>query len=128
VTPVSETRIAGHPPETRGTADTDKMEPLPGTVVPQYTRCGKRTCRCYDGPKHGPYYYRIWREGKSVRKVYVSADDLERVRAQCRLHEEYAGILAAATAQRRELERTIHREMRQARRLGCAGPTRSRWG
>lgn len=49
--------------------------PLPGAVVAQYvTRCGKR---------HGPYWYRMWREGGRLRKAYVRPEELEAVRQAC---------------------------------------------
>ena len=60
-----------------------EIEPLEGEVCPQFIRCGKPGCRCqYDKP-HGPYHYRIWREGTRVRKVYVKATEVEAVRAAC---------------------------------------------
>lgn len=61
---------------------------LPGTVIPQYVRCGKPNCRCARGDLHGPYWYRFWREDPYVlHKEYVREADLEQVRAAC---EAYA--------------------------------------
>jgi len=56
---------------------------LPGCVCEQWTRCGKAGCRCARGELHGPYYCRMWREQGRLRKSYVPAADVERVRAQC---------------------------------------------
>jgi hypothetical protein len=56
---------------------------LPGAVCVQWVRCGRPGCRCSRGQPHGPYYYRFWREGGRLRKVYVRPADLEEVRAQC---------------------------------------------
>ena len=54
---------------------------LPGTVQPQYVRCGKPNCKCAQGELHGPYCYRIWRdEGGKQHKEYVRRSDLEHVR------------------------------------------------
>ena len=56
---------------------------LPGTVVAQMVRCGKPGCRCARGELHGPYYYRLWREGGRLRKAYVARGALAEVRAAC---------------------------------------------
>ncbi len=61
---------------------------LPGTVIPQYVRCGKANCGCARGQLHGPYWYRFWREDPYVlHKEYVRKADVEQVRAAC---EAYA--------------------------------------
>jgi hypothetical protein len=84
---------------------------LEGTVCRQWVRCGRSNCRCAVGRLHGPYYYRLWRVDGKVKKVYVRAADLDRVRAQCRARQDRRRALAAAwdqwrrlTAQVRELE------------------------
>ena len=43
--------------------------PLEGEVCVQFIRCGKSGCRCQAGHLHGPYHYRVWREGAQVRKA-----------------------------------------------------------
>ncbi len=63
----------------------------PGTVLPQYIRCGKPACRCATGELHGPYFYRFWRdEDGRLRKVYVRRADLDEVRAACEARQEDA--------------------------------------
>jgi hypothetical protein len=66
---------------------TKKCDPLPktlpGVVLAQWVRCGRAGCRCARGSLHGPYYYRFWREGGRLRKVYVRTAELEEVRARC---------------------------------------------
>ena len=65
------------------------LEPLPGAVVPQFIRCGKPGCQCSYGHRHGPYFYRVWRdEDSQVRKVYVKITEVETVRQQTRFYEE----------------------------------------
>ncbi len=58
-----------------------KIEPLPGSLGVIYQRCGKPTCRCARGERHGPYWSRFWREGGRRRRAYVRPLDLARVRA-----------------------------------------------
>ena len=62
---------------------------LPGTVLPQYVRCGTRGCHCARGELHGPYWYHFWHEdGYKLRKQYVRKADLEAVRAACAAYQE----------------------------------------
>lgn len=62
---------------------------LPGTVLPQYVRCGKSGCKCARGELHGPYWYRFWhQDGYKLRKEYVRKADLEAVRAACRAYAD----------------------------------------
>ena len=74
-----------------------ELEPLPGSIVPQFICCGKPGCRCQTGNRHGPYHYRVWREAGRVRKVYVKITDVERVQEQIRLYEKYAAELKRLT-------------------------------
>jgi hypothetical protein len=57
-------------------------------------RCGRAGCRCARGGLHGPYYYRFWREGGRLRKEYVRAADLGRVREQCQVRRRERQELA----------------------------------
>ena len=94
---------------------TECLEPLPktlpGAVCPQWVRCGRPNCRCATGRPHGPYFYRFWRVGGKLKKLYVRPADLDRVRALCRATQAQRRALAAAwdqwrrrTARVRELE------------------------
>lgn len=47
----------------------------------EWIRCGKPTCRCATGERHGPYTYCYWREGGRVRKSYVGRSRAQRGRA-----------------------------------------------
>ena len=98
-------------------AEPTEMEPLEGEVCPQFIRCGKPGCRCqYDRP-HGPYHYRIWREGTRVRKVYVKAVDLEAVRAACTLHRSLSRSLQDVRQEKLQIVQSIHKEWRRTQRL-----------
>ena len=56
---------------------------LPGAVCEQWVRCGRANCRCARGEKHGPYFFRFWREDGRLRKQYIKRPDVDRVRAEC---------------------------------------------
>jgi hypothetical protein len=97
--------------------DHQEIEPLEGEVCPQFIRCGKTGCRCqYDRP-HGPYYYRIWREGPRVHKVYVKASHVEAVRAACALHRTLARSLQDVKQAKTQLTQSMNKEWRRTQRL-----------
>lgn len=42
------------------------------SIQRKWVSCGKTDCtRCRNGYKHGPYLYRVWREGQRVRTQYL---------------------------------------------------------
>lgn len=91
-------------------------EPLPGTVVPQFIRCGKPGCRCQTGERHGPYYYRVWREGNRVRKVYVPLTQMEKVVLQCNLYLTQQDYLKRLMAERRALTAALLVQIAECRK------------
>ena len=86
---------------------------LPGTVLPQWLRCGRPNCRCAGGPLHGPYYYRFWREGGKLKKSYVRRSELEQVRAAYEARRQARRNLRVAWGTWRELLAAV-RELEQA--------------
>jgi hypothetical protein len=54
---------------------------LPGSLHPEWRRCGKPNCRCARGLLHGPYYVRRWRQGGKQRKALVKPEDVAEVLA-----------------------------------------------
>ncbi len=56
---------------------------LPGAVCEQWERCGKPGCKCARGERHGPYFYRFWRENGRLRRAYVKREDVDAIRAAC---------------------------------------------
>ena len=90
-------------------------EILKGQVCVQYIRCGKPGCRCVDGKLHGPYHYRIWREGDKVHKVYVRQSEVEAVQAACRAYQGYSEQLRGLKLQRLALTKGVSRAWRQAK-------------
>lgn len=55
--------------------DTEIVEDDPkgkGAVAAEYRTCGDDSCQCMSGgEKHGPYEYRVYREGDTVKKEYL---------------------------------------------------------
>jgi hypothetical protein len=80
---------------------------LPGVVLPQWVRCGRKNCRCVRGELHGPYHYRFWRECGRLRKTYVPAANLERVRSLCEARRRERRELKAAWDAWRDLRAAI---------------------
>ena len=89
------------------------VEPLPGSVVLQFVRCGKPGCSCNYGQRHGPYFYRVWREGGKVCKAYVKITDLEKVREQTQLYE----VLADELKRLKQLHLDASKRLVQQRRV-----------
>jgi len=90
------------------------VTPLPGKLCEQFIRCGKAGCRCREGERHGPYYYRIWRDGDRVQKVYVKREELEAVQAACDSYKDYVAALRAMRQVWLRLTRRISGECRRA--------------
>jgi hypothetical protein len=43
-----------------------------GAIYLEYRTCGDETCSCMSGgDKHGPYKYRAYRDGDTVRREYL---------------------------------------------------------
>ena len=57
-----------------------KIAPLPGVIRAEWVRCGKPTCRCVTGERHGPYLYRRWREDGRQRRAYIGPGEVDHVR------------------------------------------------
>jgi hypothetical protein len=72
------------PPAQTESAKTPPKHDDRGAVVAHWVRCGRQWCRCTQGgPKHGPYYFRCWREEGRRHKSYVRQQDAARVASAC---------------------------------------------
>lgn len=61
---------------------TNFVEPLSGSLLRQWVRCGKPSCRCARGDLHGPYWYRYWRDEEGrAHKHYVAPSRLDEIEA-----------------------------------------------
>lgn len=91
--------------------------PLPGTVCEQFIRCGKANCHCQKGELHGPYFYRVWRNGRKVEKVYVKKAHAARVRAQCDQYRAFDEELRALRARSLAYTARLRAQIRRSARL-----------
>jgi hypothetical protein len=85
-----------------------KTTGLSGSLLAEYVRCGKFTCRCMNGgQQHGPYWRRFWREDGRTRSAYVRRNKVEAVRrAITQWHHTHPSL------------RSLHRDLRALGDLG----------
>jgi hypothetical protein len=86
---------------------------MAGSLVEQYVTCGKPTCRCAKGAKHGPLYYLYWKEQGRSRSLYVPRDQVKELRSHISNYRRFQVELAAVL--RRQL-RAWQRRQREGRR------------
>ncbi len=79
-----------------------KTDFLKGSLHLETKRCGKPNCRCQRGFRHGPYFYRRWRQGGRQRKEYV--------------RQENVAETLSAIARRQALDREVVEIRKQLRR------------
>lgn len=79
----------------------------------QFTRCGKPSCRCNEGHRHGPYAVLRWREDGRQRRRYVKQADVERVRAVVAERHRERALMRAAFAADLALLRRLDRLRRE---------------
>ena len=90
---------------------------LKGDLMEQMVRCGKPTCHCRDGKLHGPYHYRVWREGEKIRKEYVRPEDAAGVRAACDAYRAARQFLRGHQAECETLNRSIRSHWRVSKKI-----------
>jgi hypothetical protein len=104
----------------------DKPALLKGDVIMQFVRCGKSNCHCSTGELHGPYYYRVWRDGEKIRKQYVRSEDVPAVREACRAYVEARNALKQHQQAQQALQRSIRRSWQATRKaINTCASTRS---
>jgi hypothetical protein len=89
---------------------TEKM--LWGSLGVVYRGCGKPTCHCATGEKHGPVFYLTRGERGHTRNIYVPAELLDEVEAGVAAYRRYRELgqeIAEANAQRLGLEKKKRR-------------------
>ena len=82
-------------------AVTGKM--LWGTLGAVYRRCGRKSCHCASGEKHGPVFYLTRSEEGRTRNIYVPPQLLKEVEtgvAAYRRYRELGQEIAEANARR----------------------------
>lgn len=85
---------------------------LPGSVQPQYTRCGRATCKCARGELHGPYYYHFARVGGRLTKRYLKAHEVEPIRVACLAWREEKRMSRSQSNETRRLIREFKVRLR----------------
>jgi len=95
----------------------DTRSMLKGDLMEQMVRCGKATCHCREGKLHGPYHYRVWREGEKIRKEYVRPEDAENVREACLEYRNARRFLRGHQTQAESLNRAIRSHWRESRKI-----------
>ena len=66
-----------------------QREQLQGSLFPRYGLCGKATCVCRTGRRHGPYYVLSNRTAGRGAFAYLDSTDVARVRDLLRRHREF---------------------------------------
>jgi hypothetical protein len=66
-----------------------QREQLQGSLFPRYGLCGKPTCVCRTGRRHGPYYVLSSRTAGRGAFAYLDADNVVRARDLLRRHREF---------------------------------------
>lgn len=84
----------------------DLEQILRGSLVERFVTCGKRTCKCARGERHGPLYYlTVSRPRGRTQGLYVPPDRLPEVRAWLANYQRLKGQLEAISEVNRELLR-----------------------
>jgi Family of unknown function (DUF6788) len=71
-----------------------QREQLQGSLFPRYGLCGKLTCVCRTGRRHGPYYVLSSRSAGRGAFAYLDAEDVARARELIARHREFRRGLA----------------------------------
>jgi hypothetical protein len=87
---------------------------LAGSLVKQYVLCGKPSCRCQRGEKHGPLYYLYWKEQGRSRSLYIPREKVAELRRQIQNYRRLQKELARRV--RRQLREWQHRLQKESRR------------
>jgi hypothetical protein len=64
-------------------------EQLPGSLFARYGTCGKETCTCRTGAKHGPYFVLSTRSAGRGGFQYLEEDQAEKAKGLVERHREF---------------------------------------
>ena len=79
---------------------------LRGSLIERYKRCGKRGCKCADGPGHGPkYYLSVSYPGLRPKMDYVPQEACKQVSELLANYQRTREILEEISEINRELLR-----------------------
>jgi hypothetical protein len=71
-----------------------QREQLQGSLFPRYGLCGKATCVCRTGRRHGPYYVLSSRSAGRGAFAYLDPEEVARARDLLARHREFRRGLA----------------------------------
>lgn len=71
-----------------------QREQLQGSLFPRYGMCGKATCVCRTGRRHGPYYVLSSRSAGRGAFAYLDPEEVARARDLLARHREFRRGLA----------------------------------
>ncbi len=76
-----------------------------------YRRCGKTTCKCQKGEKHGPYPAIQFNEKNKKTIKMIKKNDVDEIEKQVTQYKEYQDGLAKIN----KLHKEIHKLLQEAR-------------
>ena len=95
-------------------------EQLPGSLFARYGVCGKASCACQLGQKHGPYYVLSTRSGGRGGFAYLESTQVREARALVSRFREFRRGLARLRRVNEELVQLLKRyQAAQLRRGGA---------
>jgi hypothetical protein len=95
-------------------------EQLPGSLFARYGVCGKPSCACQLGHKHGPYYVLSTRSGGRGGFAYLESKQVREARTLVARFREFRRGLARLRKLNEELVGLLKRyQSAQARRAGA---------
>ena len=106
-------------------------EQLQGSLFIRYGECGKETCACRQGRKHGPYYVLSLRGGGRGGFAYLQGGKVREARTLVRRYRSFRGGLRRLRKVNLEIVALLRRYQaagtrRAGRRLGVAGSSAAR--
>jgi hypothetical protein len=84
-----------------------------GSVHEQWVRCGRPSCRCANGARHGPYHYVFFRTNGQLKKHYLPPQYVALARALCRARRRRQTQVRAELRQGRRQWRTLTDQLRE---------------
>jgi len=105
-------------------------EQLQGSLFARYAECGKETCACRRGRKHGPYYVLSTRSGGLGGFAYLEGRQADEAQRLVERHKEFKVLMRRLKRVNLDLLDLLRRYQQQMarqgnRRLGLKTPTKS---
>ena len=95
-----------------------QREQLQGSLFPRYGVCGKPTCGCRTGSRHGPYYVLSSRSAGRGTFAYLDSAEVAQARDLLRRHREFRRGMARLRKLNAELVALLRRYQQAVVRRG----------